>query len=162
MPVIRELIQKTMPLLEHETASEFASAQLYGTNFCANRVAAQDFRYFARKRPPEEDPSLAVALRIDESASMSAFGRLDAAKQAAIALYEFCHGCHIPVMIYGDTADRSPMEQMSLYSYVDFDSKDPDEKYSLINIQGRSNNRDGMAVRIIADRLLAAPQNQHQ
>lgn len=158
MPVIRELIQKTMPLLEHETASEFAAAQLYGTNFCANRVAAQDFRYFARKRPPEEDPSLAVALRIDESASMSAFGRLDAAKQAAIALYEFCHGCHIPVMIYGDTADRSPMEQMSLYSYVDFDSKDPDEKYSLINIQGRSNNRDGMAVRIIADRLLAAPQ----
>ncbi|WP_333652373.1 AAA family ATPase [Lacrimispora sp.] len=158
MPVIRELIQKTMPLLEHETASEFAAVQLYGTNFCANRIAAQDFRYFARKRPPEEDPSLAVALRIDESASMSAFGRLDAAKQAAIALYEFCHGCNIPVMIYGDTADRSPMEQMSLYSYVDFDSKDPDEKYSLINIQGRSNNRDGMAVRIIADRLLAAPQ----
>ncbi|MFT4104363.1 MAG: AAA family ATPase [Lacrimispora sp.] len=158
MPVIRELIQKTTPLLEHETASEFAAAQLYGTNFCANRIAAQDFRYFARKRPPEEDPSLAVALRIDESASMSVFGRLDAAKQAAIALYEFCHGCHTPVMIYGDTADRSPMEQMSLYSYAEFDSKDPDEKYSLINIQGRSNNRDGMAVRIIADRLLTAPQ----
>lgn len=158
MPVIRELIQKTMPLLEHETSSEFAVSQLYGTSFCANRVAAQDFRYFARKRPPEESPSLAVALRIDESASMSAFGRLDAAKQAAIALYEFCHGCDIPVMIYGDTADRSRMEQMSLYSYVDFDSKDPDEKYSLIGIQGRSNNRDGMAIRIIADRLATAPQ----
>ena len=158
MPVIRELIQKTMPFLEHETTSEFAAAQLYGTNFCANRVAAQDFRYFARKRPPEEDPSLAVALRIDESASMSAFGRLDAAKQAAIALCEFCNGCDIPLMIYGDTADRSRMEQMSLYSYVDFGSEDPDEKYSLVGIQGRSNNRDGMAIRIIADRLLTAPQ----
>lgn len=43
-----------------------------------------DFRVFARKRPPEEEPSLAVALRIDESASISAYGRLDAAKQAAI------------------------------------------------------------------------------
>lgn len=158
MPVIRELIRKTMPILEHETASEFAKGQLYGTGFCANRVAAQDFRYFARKRPPEEDPSLAVALRIDESASMSAFGRLDAAKQAAIALYEFCDGCDIPVMIYGDTADRSRMEQMSLYAYVDFDGKDPDEKYSLSGMQGRSNNRDGMAIRIIADRLLTAPQ----
>lgn len=158
LPVIRELIQKTMPLLEHETASEFASAQLYGTNFRANRVAAQDFRYFAKKRPPEEDPSLAVALRIDESASMAAFGRIDAAKQAAIALYEFCNGCNIPVMIYGDTADRSRMEQMSLYSYVDSGSKDPDEKYSLLSIQGRSNNRDGMAIRIIADRLVTAPQ----
>lgn len=158
MPVIRELIQKTMLFLEHETASEFAPAQLYGINFCANRVAAQDFRYFARKRPPEEDPSLAVALRIDESASMAAFGRIDAAKQAAIALYEFCNGCNIPVMIYGDTADRSRMEQMSLYSYVDFGSKDPDEKYSLLSIQGRSNNRDGMAIRMIADRFVTAPQ----
>jgi len=158
MPVIKELVRRTMPLWEHETAGEFTPAKLYGTSFCANRVASQDFRYFARKRPPEEDPSLAVALRIDESASMSSFGRLEAAKQAAIALYEFCHGCDIPVMIYGDTADRSHMEQMSLYSYVDFDSKDPDEKYSLISIHGRSNNRDGMAIRIIADRLMTAPQ----
>lgn len=158
MPVIRELIQKTTPFLEHETASEFSAAQLYGTTFCANRIAAQDFRYFARKRPPQEDPSLAVALRIDESASMSAFGRLDAAKQAAIALYEFCNGCGIPIIIYGDTADRSRLEQMSLYAYVDFDSEDPDEKYSLTGIQSRSNNRDGMAIRIIADRLLTAPQ----
>lgn len=158
MPVINELIQKTAPFLEHESSTEFTKSQLYGTSFCADRVAMKDFRYFARKRPPEEDPSLAVALRIDESASMSAFGRLDAAKQAAIALYEFCNGCDIPVMIYGDTADRSRMEQMSLYSYVDFDSKDPNDKYSLVGIQGRSNNRDGMAIRIIADRLLTAPQ----
>lgn len=158
MPVIRELSQKAAPLLEHETANEFVSSQLYGTSFCANRVAAQDLRYFSRKRPPEEDPSLAVALRIDESASMSAFGRLEAAKQAAIALYEFCHGCNIPVMIYGDTADRSRMEQISLYSYVDFDSRNPDEKYSLVCMQGRSNNRDGMAIRILADRLVKVPQ----
>ncbi|MCM0761173.1 MULTISPECIES: AAA family ATPase [Sporomusa] len=158
MPVIRELVQKTMPLLEHETTSEFARGQLYGTTFCADRVAAQDFRYFARKRPPAENPTLAVALRIDESASMTAFGRLEAARQAAIALYEFCTGCGIPVLIYGDTADRSRIEQMSLYSYVDFASKDPDEKYSLMGIQGRSNNRDGMALRIIADRLLQAAQ----
>lgn len=157
-PVIRELIHKTTPLLEHETSSEFLSGQLYGTSFRTNRVAAQDLRYFARKRPPEEDPSLAVALRIDESASMAAFGRLDAAKQAAITLYEFCYGCGIPVMIYGDTADRSPMEQMSLYAYVDFNSNDPKDKYSLMGIQGRSNNRDGMAIKIIADRLMVAPQ----
>ncbi|WP_434133229.1 nitric oxide reductase activation protein NorD [Sporomusa sphaeroides] len=89
---------------------------------------------------------------------MTAFGRLEAARQAAIALYEFCTGCGIPVLIYGDTADRSRIEQMSLYSYVDFASKDPDEKYSLMGIQGRSNNRDGMALRIIADRLLQAAQ----
>ena len=90
---------------------------------------------------------------------MSAFGRLDASKQAAIALYEFCTGCDIPILVYGDTADRSKFEQMSIYSYVDFESKDPDEKYALMKIQARSNNRDGMALRIISDRLLKVQQN---
>lgn len=158
LPVIRELIRKTNPLLEHEISAEFAKSQLYGTKFCADQAASLGFRVFARKRPPAEEPSLAVALRIDESASMSAFGRLDAAKQAAIALYEFCCGCGIPIMIYGDTADRSKLEQMSIFAYVDFESKDTDEKYALMNIQARSNNRDGMALRIISDRLLNAPQ----
>ncbi len=158
LPVIRELIRKTNPLLEHEVSAEFAKSQLYGTKFCADQAASLDFRVFARKRPPGEKPSLAVALRIDESASMSAFGRLEAAKQAAVALYEFCTGCGIPIMVYGDTADRSKREQMSIYAYVDFQSKDADEKYVLMNIQARSNNRDGMALRIISDRLLNAPQ----
>lgn len=158
MPVIRELIRKTNPLLEHEVSAELEKSQLYGTKFCADQAASLDFRVFARKRPPEEEPSLAVALRIDESASMSAFGRLDAAKQAAVALYEFCTGCGIPIMVYGDTADRSKLEQMSIYAYVDFESKDSGEKYALMNIQARSNNRDGMALRIISDRLLNAPQ----
>lgn len=158
LPVIRELIRKTNPILEHELSAEFIKSQLYGMKFCADQVASRDFRVFSRKRPPTEEPSLAVALRIDESASMSAFGRLDAAKQAAIALYEFCTGCEIPILVYGDTADRSKFEQMSIYSYVDFESKDPEEKYALMKIQARSNNRDGMALRIISDRLLKVAQ----
>jgi MoxR-like ATPase len=158
MPVIRELIRKTKPLLEHEVSAEHTKSQLYGSKFCADKAASLDYRVFARKRPPEEEPSLAVALRIDESASMSAYGRLDAAKQAAVALYEFCTGCGIPIMVYGDTADRNRLEQMSVYAYVDFESQDEDEKCALMNIQARSNNRDGMALRIIANRLLKAPQ----
>lgn len=159
LPVIQELIRKTNPLLEHEVSEGFSKAQLYGTRFCADQLASMDFRVFARKHPPTEEPSLAVALRIDESASMSAFGRLEAAKQAAVALYEFCSGCGIPILIYGDTADRSRLEQMSIYSYVDFESNDPEEKYALMNIQARSNNRDGMALRIVSDRLLKVPQS---
>ena len=158
LPVIRELIRKTNPLLEHEVSTEFAKSKIYGTKFCADQAASPNFRVFARRRPPAEEPSLAVALRIDESASMSAFGRLDAAKEAAVALYEFCTGCGIPIMVYGDTADRSKLEQMSVYAYVDFESNSADDKYAFMNIQARSNNRDGMALRIISDRLLHAPQ----
>lgn len=48
-------------------------------NFVRIRLPLWIFAHLLRKRPPEEEPSIAVALRIDESASMSAFGRLEAA-----------------------------------------------------------------------------------
>lgn len=89
---------------------------------------------------------------------MNAFGRLDAAKQAAVAVYEFCKSCAIPVLIYGDTADRSPKEKMSLYAYIDWEKPNLNEEATLMGIESISNNRDGMALRILAEKLIKAPQ----
>ena len=158
-PVILELSRKTQPLLEHEVSATFSGNRTYGTVFHAEKTVSPDFRYFSRKNPPEENPSLAVALRIDQSASMNAFGRLEAAKQAAVAVYEFCKYCKIPVLIYGDTADRSPREKMSLYSYIDWEKPKLNEEAALMGIESISNNRDGMALRILAEKLVKAPQN---
>ncbi|MDF2717391.1 MAG: nitric oxide reductase activation protein [Paenibacillus sp.] len=158
MPIVGEIARKTIPLLEHETSSEFARNHYYGSKFQADSVAYRDYKYFAKKRPPTESPSLVIGLRVDESASMSAYGRLEAAKRAAIAVFEFCQICNIPIMIYGDTADVSKLEQMSIFAYTDFDKMDPNDRFRLMGIRGRSNNRDGMALRIMADRLAAASQ----
>ncbi|MEF3305221.1 vWA domain-containing protein [Paenibacillus sp. GYB003] len=158
LPIVREMVGKTLPLLEMETSSEYARNHYYGSNFQADSVAYRDYRYFARKRPPTDSPSLAVGVRIDESASMAAFGRLEAAKRAAIAVYEFCRLCGIPVLIYGDTADVSRLEQMSIFAYADFDKPDPRDRFRLMGIRSRSNNRDGLALRLMAERLAAAPQ----
>ncbi|WP_157259552.1 vWA domain-containing protein [Paenibacillus sp. OSY-SE] len=158
MPVVREIARKTLPLLEHEISSEFARNHYYGTKFQAENVAYRDYRYFAKKRPPTESPSLVVGLRVDESASMAAFGRLEAAKRAVIAVYEFCQICNIPILIYGDTADVSRIEQMSIFAYTDFNKTDPNDRFRLMGIRARSNNRDGMALRIIAERLVDSPQ----
>ncbi|WP_051620445.1 cobaltochelatase CobT-related protein [Paenibacillus sp. UNC451MF] len=158
VPVVREIARKTLPLLEHETSAEFARNQYYGSKFQADSVAYKDFRYFAKKLPPTESPSLVVGLRVDESASMAAFGRLEAAKRAVIAVYEFCQLCHIPIMIYGDTADASKLEQMSIYAYTDWDKTDSNDRFRLMGIRARSNNRDGMALRIMADRLAGSAQ----
>lgn len=158
MPVVDELIRKTKQLLIHEESSSISKNHLYGSQFNVDSVAKKDFRYFAKKRTPDEVPSLVVALRIDESASMSAFGRLEAAKRAAIAVYEFCEQCNIPIIIYGDTADSSSLEQMSLYAYCDYIHKDKADRFRLMNIQARSNNRDGMAMRILAEKLLVAKE----
>jgi hypothetical protein len=99
MPIVGEIARKTIPLLEHETSSEFARNHYYGSKFQADSVAYRDYKYFAKKRPPTESPSLVIGLRVDESASMSAYGRLEAAKRAAIAVFEFCQICNIPIMI---------------------------------------------------------------
>ena len=158
MPVIQELTRKTKPLLEHEIAAEFAKNRVYGSRFHADKVAAPDFRYFSKKNPPDENPSLAVALRVDQSASMNAFGRLEAAREAAIAVCEFCEACGIPVLIYGDTADRSPREKMSMYAYLDWEEPVLNDKYAIMSMQGISNNRDGMALRVLAEKLSKTPQ----
>lgn len=156
MPVVREIAKKALPLLEHEVSAEFARNHYYGSKFQADSVAYRDFRYFAKKLPPTESPSLVVGLRVDESASMAAFGRLETAKRAVLAVYEFCQICSIPILIYGDTADVSRLEQMSIYAYADYDQTDSNDRFRLMGIRARSNNRDGMALRIMADRLAAA------
>ncbi|WP_240417697.1 vWA domain-containing protein [Paenibacillus periandrae] len=158
MPVVREIARTTLPLLEHEISTEFARNHYYGTQFKPENVAYRDYRYFAKKRPPTDSPSLVVGLRVDESASMAAFGRLEAAKRAVIAVYEFCQICNIPILIYGDTADVSRMEQMSIFAYTDFNKAEPNDRFRLMGIRARSNNRDGMALRIMADRLVDSPQ----
>jgi len=158
MPIVREIAKKTLPLLEHEISSEFARNHYYGSKFQTDSVAYRDFRYFSKKCPPTESPSMVVGLRVDESASMSAFGRLEAAKRAVIAVYEFCQICDIPILVYGDTADASKLEQMSIFAYTDFDKIESNDRFRLMGIRGRSNNRDGMALRIIADRLTVSAQ----
>lgn len=158
MPVIQEMTRKTKPLLEHEVSVDFSPNRVYGSRFHAEKTAAPDFRYFSRKNPPEENPSLAVALRVDQSASMNAFGRLEAAKEAAVAVCEFCEACGVPVLIYGDTADRSPQEKMSMYAYLDWEKPALNDKYAIMSMQAISNNRDGMALRVLSEKLVRAPQ----
>ncbi|REK77764.1 vWA domain-containing protein [Paenibacillus paeoniae] len=158
IPIVQGMARGTLPLLKHETSSEFERNRYYGSKFQADSIAYRDYRFFAKKRPPTDSPTLVVGLRVDESASMSASGRLEAAKRAVIAVYEFCQLCHIPILIYGDTADVSKMEQMSIYAYADFDKIGVNDRFRLMRIQARSNNRDGMALKIMAERLVHAPQ----
>jgi nitric oxide reductase NorD protein len=71
---------------------------------------------------------------------------------------KFCQICDIPILIYGDTADVSKLEQMSIFAYADFAKVDSNDRFRLMGIRGRSNNRDGMALRIIAERLNVSSQ----
>lgn len=80
-------------------------------------------------------------------------------KEAAIAVCEFCEACGIPTLIYGDTADRSALEKMSMYAYLDWAEPALNDKYAIMSMQGISNNRDGMALRVLSEKLAGAPQS---
>ena len=67
----------------------------------------------------------------------------------AIILYLFCQALGIPVMVYGHSANAG----VDLYSYAEFEAIDRDDRYRMMDISARANNRDGAAVRYVAERL---------
>lgn len=149
-----ELANQVLPFLKNEVSSEYSRNRYYGTKFEASNVAKKDYRYFSKKNPPNESPSMAVALRIDESGSMKANNRIEVARATAILIWEFCKKCDIPIGIYGDTADISDREDVSIYSYSDFDNQDKDNCYRMMKISAKSNNRDGVPIKYASEKLL--------
>ncbi len=149
-----ELANRVLPFLKNEVSTQYSKNRYYGTKFDASNVAKKDYRYFSKKNPPNESPSMAVAMRIDESGSMKANNRIEMAQATAILIWEFCKKCSIPIGIYGDTADINNTEDVSIYSYSDFDNQDKDDCYRMMQISPKSNNRDGVSIKYVAEKLL--------
>ncbi|WP_291292879.1 AAA family ATPase [Enterococcus sp.] len=154
LPVVDTISKQLLELLENEAASSYGKGKYSGSRFDASRVAYGDFRTFDKKNPPHEQPSLAIALRIDESGSMVREGRMTAAQQAALAVNAFAQRLEIPLMIYGDTADLSLREKTSLYSYKEFSEPFDYVPAKLMSLQPRQNNRDGAVLRVLAEKLV--------
>lgn len=66
-------------------------------------------------------------------------------------LYDFCQSLNIPIMVYGHSTGWGA--DVDLYSYAEFDSIDKDDKYRLMDISARCSNRDGAALRFVAEQL---------
>ena len=122
---------------------------MMGRRLDAHALCRNDGKVFYKNALPTETPELAVALLLDESGSM--WGeRSDYARAAGIILYDFCSSLGIPVMVYGhSTVDSTVM----LYSYAEFDSIDGSDRYRLMDVSARIQNRDGAALRYVAEQL---------
>ena len=86
--------------------------------------------------------SLAVEIIIDESGSMSGY-KADKARDAAIIMREFCKELNIPCLIFGHSSN---FPTQTIFEYIDWESKNPKEKFRLANISGHSLTRDGGAI----------------
>lgn len=109
-----------------------------------------DGRVFCNKRLPTEPINMSVALLVDESGSMCGCDRITKARATAIVVQDFCEKLGIPIMIMGHTASSAHVE---LFSYADFNSVDKKDRYRLMDMSARYCNRDGAALRYVADKL---------
>ena len=128
---------------------------LMGRRLYAHALPRNDGHVFYKNRLPTEPPRLAVGLLIDQSLSMNENDRITYARMAAIILYDFCRALGIPVMVYGHSTHYNGVD---LYSYAEFDAYGNDDRYRLMDISAHSCNRDGAALRYVAEQLSRRPE----
>ena len=131
---------------------------LFGRRLNASALHRNDGRVFYKNKLPNET-ELAVGLLVDESGSMSCRDRATSARATSIIMHDFCTALGIPVMIYGHSTDYpSGKHVVELYAYAEFETFDKNDRYRLMDIKARSNNRDGAALRYVAERLSNRPE----
>ena len=134
---------------------------IMGRRLDASAVHRSDGKMFYKKSAPDERSEIAVALLVDESGSMWSSERYVYARAVSIILQDFCERLDIPIMIYGHSTDYrcGDSEPVALYSYAEFESYDSDDKYRLMDITARNNNRDGAALRFVSEQLSKREEN---
>lgn len=159
-PLLRasKRLQSTiLPLLKEEAEGGKQKNLLYGRRLDMRSFHHQDGSFFIRTRLPADEQRLAVGLLIDESGSMGWGDRITHARKTALVLYDFCVSLGIPVTIYGHSTD---CRGVALYSYAEFDSVDEKDRYRLMDMIDRNGNRDGAALRFVAEHLVKRPEKR--
>lgn len=143
----RNLIQK----LKDQQRGGKQTGLVMGRRLDAHALCRNDGKVFYKNNLPNEIPRISVGLLLDESGSMSCGDRSTYARAAAIILYDFCQAMDIPIMVYGHSTSWS--RGVDLYSYAEFDAIDKNDKYRMMDISARGSNRDGAALRYVAEQL---------
>lgn len=150
MLLSKRLQKEVLAVLKERREGGKQTGLLIGHRLDARAVVRDDGRPFYKKRLPQEKADIAVALLVDESGSMASNDRITTARAAALVLYDFCRSLGLPVIVYGHSTGYDDVE---LYAYAEFDSIDGRDKYRIMDMSARGGNRDGAALRFVAERL---------
>ena len=151
LTISRQLQASLLRQLKDSRRGGKQTGLLMGRRLNSSSLHRNDGKVFYKNALPNETPELAVALLIDESGSMRCYDRCTYARAAAIILHDFCDKLDIPIMIYGHTTGDD--YEVKLFSYAEFDGYDNNDKYRLMDIAARDCNRDGAALRFVAEQL---------
>ena len=147
--ISKQLQRSVLQQLKDSRRGGKQTGLLMGRKLDSHALFRRDGHVFCKNALPVETPELCLAILVDESGSMCIGDRATYARMTAIILYLFCQALGIPVMVYGHSANAG----VDLYSYAEFEVIDRDDRYRMMDISARANNRDGAAVRYVAERL---------
>lgn len=149
--MLSKRLQKSVSAILRDKRQGGKQTGLYvGKHLDQHAFHRNDGRVFCNKRLPTEPINMSVALLVDESGSMCGCDRITKARATAIVVQDFCEKLGIPIMIVGHTASCAHVE---LFSYADFKSVDKKDRYRLMDMSARYCNRDGAALRYVAEKL---------
>ena len=157
--ISRQLQKSLVKQLKENRRGGKQTGLIMGRRLDAHALCRNDGKVFYKNSLPNEIPELAVGLLLDESGSMCSCDRCTYARASAIILYDFCQSLEIPVMVYGhSTGYTNDGNTVELYSYAEFEDYDHDDKYRMMDISARGSNRDGAALRFVAEQLSKRPE----
>ena len=133
---------------------------IMGRRLDAHSLHRNDGKVFCKNSLPNEVPEISIGVLLDESGSMCSCHRSTYARAAAIILHDFCESLNIPIMVYGHSTGyvENCTEAVELFSYAEFEGFDNNDKYRLMDISARGSNRDGAALRFVAEQLSKRPE----
>lgn len=155
LAISKQLQKSLLRQLRDQQRGGKQTGLLMGRRLDAHALFRSDGKVFTKNALPIQPQEMAVALLLDESGSMASCDRATYARASAIILYDFCQALHVPVMVYGHSTGSKGVE---LYSYSEVDAIDREDKYRLVDISARGSNRDGAALRFVAERLSHRPE----
>ena len=153
--ISKQLQKSVLQQMQDSRRGGKQTSLLMGRRLDAHALFRTDSRVFYKNALPNETPALCVGLLLDESGSMCWNDRATYARSTAIILYDFCQALGIPITVYGHSAS----DGVDLYSYAEFDAIDRDDRYRMMDISARVSNRDGAALRYVAERLVRRPED---
>lgn len=155
-PLVKKAV-KSSNFYKKDRESYYEDNLYFGQKLHADQAYRGDGRIFSKRFDRDEPPQVALAVRIDNSGSMSG-ERIKAAQRTCVFLYEYVLGMEkrynvkIPLYIYGDCVNRDA-HGVNMYVFADDKYRTSTEKYRIMKMASGGCNRDGMALRMAVKRL---------
>lgn len=149
--ILRDIFATDREKTYNSTSGKLNTNNLYIQGEYITRNGHITPNIFRKTESPKNKSNFAVAIAVDESGSMGcrcgSRQRYQVARETAIAFAEIFNQLKIPVYIMGFSADEGHYDTTH-YHYVTWKNSKFD-RYSLLNISNRSDNRDGASIRYL-------------